>query len=132
MPDAPDAAVICIGRGSPLTTNLLSSGRWRLVPIPEAIQISLRHPMLRPMTIEGNHYQREFVPAEGVSTVGTTAFLAARFDAPGELIQAALDALYREPPLIVGMIPRDQAAEWQGVLAFHPVARRYFAEIEAE
>ncbi len=31
---APDAAVICIGRSSPIVSELLSSGNWKLVPIP--------------------------------------------------------------------------------------------------
>ncbi len=131
MPDAPDAAMICIGHGSPLMTDLLKSGRWRLVPIPKAIQIALHHPTLRPMTIEEGDYQSEQIPAEGIATIGTTAFLASRYDAPGELIQAALEALYQEPPMIAGLIPREMAAEWQG-LAFHPVARQYFAQIEAQ
>ncbi len=131
LPNAPDAAVICIGRGSSLMIDLLNGGRWRLVPIPNAIEIALRHPTLRPMSIEGSHYPPELVPDQGIATVGTTAFLAARNDAPGALIQASLEALYREPPeIIAGLIPPAQAAEWQG-LAFHPVARQYFSEIKA-
>jgi TRAP transporter TAXI family solute receptor len=128
LPDAPDAAVICIGRGSPLMTDLLASGKWHLVPVPNAIDISLSHPTLRPMTIDQSHYASELVPAAGIPTVGTTAFLAARDDTPGELVQAAIDVLYQQPPLIVGLIPSDQAAEWQG-LAYHPVARAYFEGI---
>ena len=130
LPNAPDAAVVCIRRGSPLMTDLLKGGRWRLVPIPNAIEIALRHPTLRPMSIEQGLYPSGL--ADGpVATVGTTAFLAARYDAPGELIQACLDALYQEPfPGLISLISRDQAAEWQG-LAFHPVARQYFSEIDA-
>ena len=71
--------------------------------------------MAMPMTIEKSHYASEQVPAEGIPTVGTTAFLAARYDTPGELVQAAIDVLYQPPPLIVGLIPSDQAAEWQGL-----------------
>ena len=121
----PDAAVICIGRGSPLVTKLLNSGRWKMVPIPAAIQISLQHPTLRPMTIGSDEYEGIELPAGGISTVGTTAFLAARQDTPADLVIAALDALYQDPPMWSGLIPRQRAAEWQG-LAFHPAARRYF------
>jgi hypothetical protein len=64
---------------------------------------------------------------QGIPTVGTTAFLAAREDAPAELIVAVLNALYDEPRPFKELIPRSQAAEWQG-LAFHPAARHYFSE----
>ena len=120
--------MICIGPGSDLMVQLLSNGRWRLVPIPNAIQIGLKHPTLDPMTIEQTDYNAGAVPAEGIPTVGTTAFLASRYDAPGELVQASLDALYMPPDIIAGLIPSDQAAEFQG-LAFHPVARHYFEEV---
>ena len=55
-PQAPDAAMVCVGRGSPLVSNLLLEGRWRLVPVPNPIQISLQHPTLRPMTIEPSEF----------------------------------------------------------------------------
>lgn len=125
-----DAAMICIGQGSQLVNRLVSSGRWRLVPIEDGIEISLQHPTLRPMTLDADdlgeyastisgRYER------GFPTVGTTAFLAARDDAPGEMVQAMLDALYQDPPPSIDLIPRRRAAEWQG-LAFHPAARKYY------
>ncbi|NND98705.1 MAG: TAXI family TRAP transporter solute-binding subunit [Pirellulaceae bacterium] len=123
--DPPESAVICIGRGSRLVSRLLSSGKWRLVPIPSAIQIALQHPTLRPMNIAADQYVDAQLPATGIATIGTTAFLAARNDAPGEMIEAALEALYAPPTIFPSLIPRHRAAEWQG-LAFHPVARRFF------
>ncbi|TWU40690.1 serine/threonine-protein kinase [Novipirellula artificiosorum] len=124
--DAPDAAVLCIGRGSPLLVGLLESNRWQLVPIPSAISISLQHPTLRPMTIESADYPHSNLPAAGIATVGTTAFLAARHDTPADLVTAALEILYQPPELCVGLISRKQAAEWQG-LALHRAARKFYA-----
>lgn len=124
--NAPDAAMLCIGRGSPLVAKLLTAGHWRLVPVPRGIQISLQHPTLRPMTIESDELAVG-ISEEGIPTVGTTAFLAAREDTPSALVVAVLNALYESPPPFVGLIPRDQAAEWQG-LAFHPAARHYFVD----
>ncbi len=69
------------------------------------------------MKIEPSEFPGVGIPAAGVETVGTTAYLAARTDAPAELVRAVLEALYREPELCVGLIPRSQAAESQG-LAF--------------
>lgn len=131
--DSPRVAVICIGKGSPLVSRLLSDGRWRLIPIRTGdeisprtgIQLALEHPTLRPMTIAASEYAGGELPDEGIDTVGTTAFLAARQDTPSELVIAALAALYGEPDRIVGLIPRVNAAEWQN-LEFHPAARRFF------
>ncbi|QDT13566.1 serine/threonine-protein kinase [Stieleria marina] len=125
QPNAPRAAVICIGKRSTLVSNLLTSGDWKLVPIPDAIQISLQHPTLRPMSIHADEYPDANLPAAGIATIGTTAFLAARQDTPGDLVSAALKVLYEQPTLFPSLISRSNAAEWQG-LSFHPVARRYF------
>ena len=122
---SPDAAAICVGYHSPLVSDLLISKRWTLIPIPNCVSIALRHPTLRPMTIQPDDYPSSEIPAQGIDTVGTTAFLASRLDTPAALVRAALDAIYSEPAMVAGMIPRDRAAEWQG-LAFHPVARSYF------
>ena len=121
-----DAAIICIGRGSPIVKELLDED-WQLIAIPNAVEIALLHPTLKTMPIRYSDYPDASIPTEGLPTVGTTAFLAARQDTPGALIKASLNALYRAPPIMAGMIPRDTSAEWQG-LAFHPVARQYFAE----
>jgi TRAP transporter TAXI family solute receptor len=129
--DTPEAAMLCIGRGSSLVKRLLSDGRWRLIPIENGIQISLHHPTLRPMTIESNEYRANnpsIKIGEGLPTVGTTAYLAAREDSPSQLVIAALGALYATPTPFADLIPQSQVAEWQG-LAFHPAARHYFLEL---
>ena len=124
---APDAAVVCIGRGSELVSDLLASQRWRLVPIDEAVSIALQHPTLRPMTVSASEYPGSAaIPVGGIETVGTTAFLAARHDAPKEMVLGVLQALYSSQIDHVALIPRQQVAEWQG-LAFHPAARKFFA-----
>ncbi len=132
--DAPDAAMLCIGQGSPLVSKLLTDGQWRVLAVPRGVQISLEHPTLRPMTIEADELSGMLTgdaAVKGISTVGTTAFLAARNDTPSELVVAVLDALYQEPPPFIGLIPRDQSAEWQG-LAFHPAARQYFVDLQTQ
>ena len=132
---APDAAVVCIGKGSKMVSDLLESKRWRLVPITDGIQIALDHPTLQPMTIKSAEYPGgHLIPATGITTVGTTAFLAARVDAPSQMIDGVLDSLYRNESAAdrfgnIALIPRQQVAEWQG-LNFHPAARKFFAESE--
>lgn len=126
---ATDAAVICIGPGSDLVSQLLTNGRWRLVPIPTSVDVALRHPRLRPMNIMPDQYATAEIPEIGIPTVGTTAYLAARTDTPGELVQSALDALYAKPTIYPRLIPRSRTAEWQA-LDFHPVAREFFRDAE--
>ncbi|MGV3485532.1 MAG: serine/threonine-protein kinase [Planctomycetaceae bacterium] len=121
----PDVAVVCIHKGSRLAADMLNSAQWRLLPLPAAIDISLQHPSLRPMTIAASDYPQAGLPPEGVATVGMTAFLAARSSAPDALITAALQALYQPPPIAAGLIPRRQVSEWQG-LDFHRAARKFF------
>ncbi len=124
-PGAPDVAVVCIGRQSVLVTELLKSGDWTLIAIPEAERVGLEHPTLRSMTIMPDDYPDCGLPPGGIRTVGTTAFLAARFDTPDPLVTATLQALYASPLLVPGLIRQSQVAEWQG-LSFHPAARRFF------
>jgi TRAP-type uncharacterized transport system substrate-binding protein len=103
---------------------LLRAGNWRLVPVNQAIEISLQHPTLRPMSIKSTAYP-QLIGDGDVATVGTTAFLAARDDTPDALVLATLQVLYQSPPLIEGMIARQSVAEWEG-LEFHPAARAFF------
>ena len=119
-----DAAVFCLGRGSRRIDSMLRQGRWRLIAIPTAVEIALRHPTLRPMRIAAADHPDIDLPPAGIATVGTTGFLAARHDAPGELVHATLEALYEHPPSDE-LIPRGQAAEWQG-LALHWAAREFY------
>lgn len=121
--DPPDAAMVCIGRGSELVRGLIEHHQWRLIPIPTAVKISLQHPALDAMSIETSEFPSAGIQQD-VSTVGTTAFLAAREDTPSELVIAFLEALYREPPPFQNLIPRGQVAEWPAV-AFHPAARQF-------
>lgn len=127
-PDAPDVALICIGRGSSLVADLLRN-RWKLVAIPGSITISMQHPTLRSITIDQSHYQVDGIPRLGLETVGTTAFLVTRRDAPSALVLTTLELLYQPPRLFVDLIPQEHAAEWQG-LDLHPTARRYFESLE--
>jgi TRAP-type uncharacterized transport system substrate-binding protein len=116
--------MICIGRRSPLVSELIQEGDWKLIPIPSHIRVSAQHPALKTMTIQSGEFA-EGQPAAEILTVGTTAFLAAREDTPSELVIAFLKALYADPPPCQGLIPRDQVTEWHP-RAFHPAARRFF------
>ena len=122
--NAPDAAMLWFGRGSTLVNQLISEGRWRLIPIENGRRVSNQHPALHVMVIEASEFPGGEV-TENVPTVGTTAFLVARDDTPSELVIAFLEALYQEPPPCLGLLPRSLAGEW-GEKSFHPAARSFF------
>lgn len=155
VPDAGEktevsVAIICIGPGSKLVRGLLADGSWELISLTGSVAISEQHPTLRPMILQRSAYRDSYtaeatLPNTGstnaeenavptgpiaseddatIETLGTTAFLVCRHDASDALIRATLAALYH-PPTVVGLIPADHAAEWQG-LAFHHAAREYF------
>jgi TRAP-type uncharacterized transport system substrate-binding protein len=127
---APDIALICIGRGSSLVDDLLKND-WRLMAIPQHVEIAMQHPTLLPITINQTHYDASSViPPEGIATVGTTAFLATRRDAPSALVQSTLELLYQPPRIFVGLIPREHAAEWQNLI-YHDTARHYFELLDS-
>lgn len=131
QPDAPQVAIICIGKKSRLVQSLVTGvdgkpAKWRLLALPSAVEISLQHPILKPMGISAADYPTANIPPEGIATVGTTAFLATRWRTPDRLVTAALEAIYRSPEEFPGLISRDRATEWQGQ-DFHPAARSYFA-----
>jgi TRAP transporter TAXI family solute receptor len=119
----PEAAMICIGRGSVLVRQLIEVHQWRLIPIPSGVKISMEHRALDAMTIEMSEFPTRLMKQD-IPTVGTTAFLAAREDTPSELVVAFLQALYEDPPPCQNLIPRDQVVEWPAK-AFHPAARRF-------
>jgi hypothetical protein len=124
-----EAAIVCIGVGSDLVTRMLTEQNWHLLPLPDGVSIALQHPTLHAMTITADAYSGSGIPASGIHTVGTTAFLVCRDTAPDPLIESTLHSLYEEPS-IIGLIPARQAAEWQG-LAFHRISRRFYDELEA-
>ena len=128
-PGAPDIAMICIGRRSTLVKQLLNSN-WQLMAIPESIFISEQHPTLRPITLTGADYGTDILEGN-LPTVATTAFLTGRHDAPAKLVSALLHALYEQPLIFADLIPRQRAAEWQGLI-YHAEARRYYSTAEAE
>ncbi len=130
--EAIDGAVICIGLGSQLVSDLLASGRWKLVPIPSPTGITDQHPILRPATIKPDAYAGVSLPPQGIATVRTLAYLAAVQDTPSELVTAVLQVLYQDPQLCDGLIPRKKAAEMQSYLNVHDAARDYYSQFSEQ
>lgn len=90
-----DAALVTTGWMNPQIEQLLRRDEFALVGLPAPDAVSDQHPWLTPVTIPSGLYSgRPITPAMPVRTVAATALMSARADAPDELIQEALDALY--------------------------------------
>lgn len=120
-----EAIFAMIKPGAPAIQKLLASGRWRLCSLQEALDITNDEPTFRVVQISPTDYASVLQP---ISTVATTAFLAARSDASNRLVEAALESMYRDSP-IEGILPAHRAAQWKG-LPWHRAARTYFDKLE--
>ncbi len=119
-----EAAIVVMKVGQPAVNELISSRRFRLIPLQPAMTISLEDPAFHPIEIRPSDY-----PDAGfdrpLTTLATTAFLACRRNAPNRLIEETLAVLYDEQYPIRGILTPEQASKWQG-LAWHPAARVFF------
>jgi TRAP-type uncharacterized transport system substrate-binding protein/predicted Ser/Thr protein kinase len=126
-----DAAIVVSRLGSTNIAKLLQAGEFELLPFTNAMEFALLEPMFHPLLIQSKHYPDCNLPTTGISAVTTTAFLAARHDAPRVLVQAVLRHLFtQEIVAATGIISADRAASWQG-LVWHPAAREFFEPYKA-
>ncbi len=119
-----DAAFVMIKTGVPTIGNLLNSRQWKLIPIDRSLEISLDEPAFRATEILPSDYPQGGLERP-IASLATTAFLAARSDAPSRLIEVALQSLYEDGTAIPGILSADRAAHWKG-LPWHPAARAFF------
>lgn len=121
-----DAAFVVVQTGNAMMQDLLAEGKYELLPIEDAMEFSLDQPTFHALAITKNMYPASNLPPGGVLTVATTAFLAARADAPDILVEKVLECLF-SPKTIeeCGLLSAERAAHWQG-LAWHPAAQRFF------
>jgi TRAP transporter TAXI family solute receptor len=121
-----DAAIVVMKSGQPAIAELLIKQQFRLEPIEQSMEISLEEPSFHPIEILPADYPAAL--DKPLSTVATTAFLAARRDASSRLIRESLQALYDTESPIPAILSAERAAKWQG-LAWHPAAQVYFEEL---
>lgn len=121
-----DAAFVVVQTGNAIMRDLLADGKFKLLPIEEAMEFSLDQPTFHALALTKSMYPACDLPQGGILTVATTAFLAARADAPDILVEKVLECLF-SPATIeeCGLLSAERAAHWQG-LAWHPAAQRYF------
>ena len=121
-----DVAIVVTKVGSPDLVELLASGQFQLMALPNAWEFALDEPTFHPLKVTAAAYPKCGIPEVGIATVATTAFLAAQTDTPDVLVQEVLRNLYA-PGMVeaTGILSAERAAHWQG-LAWHPAAREFF------
>jgi hypothetical protein len=123
-----DAAIITSGVLNPDLRRILGSGRFRLLPVPEADAIELISPYFRTVVIpRGLYREQPLVPEEPVPTLATTAFLVGHRDQSEVLTAELLAAIYEEGLRLrmPTLLTRQESRRWLD-LPLHPMARRYF------
>ena len=133
LSEGAEAAIITMGLGGEGIQQLLQSGEYELLELPDAQEFAFDHAMFKYFRISSGFYQQDPpVPERDLHTVATVAFLATRSDASNLLVQTVLETLYsKQAPAIAGLIPAKQAAEWHG-LNWHPAADAFFQQVRAQ
>jgi len=123
------AAVVTLGgQTSSQFKKLVSDSRFKLLPIPDADQISLKIECFKATRIEVPTSPSEQPRNETLQTVASPAFLVVRSDTGDLLVTRILEAIYRDGANMVisyDLIPLNEAAEWKS-WGLHPAARRFF------
>jgi TRAP transporter TAXI family solute receptor len=121
--DSSRVLIAVVKSGQSGMMDLLSHGDYRLLSIETAPALLMSEPMFRLYELEKGAYRGTV--EQPIKTLATTAMLVVRKDAPSRLVQECLEAVYAEPELTKGLIPKDLAAVWQG-LPYHEAARKYY------
>jgi hypothetical protein len=121
--DSSRVLIAVVKSGQSGMMDLLSHGEYRLLSIETAPTLLMSEPMFRLYELEKGAYRG--IVEQPIKTLATTAMLVVRKDAPSRLVQECLEAVYAEPELTKGLIPKDLAAVWQG-LPYHEAARKYY------
>ncbi|MEZ6078881.1 MAG: hypothetical protein R3C56_25365 [Pirellulaceae bacterium] len=101
----------------------MKTGPYRLLPIADSLQFAMDEPIFHPVLLSEAKYPESQFPEGGLATVATTAFLAARHDAPPVLVQTVLERIFA-PEFVEqnGILSAERASHWSGH-AWHPIPR---------
>ena len=127
------AAIVTTGPANQDLQDLLRSGQYHLLSIPQRDRERLTGPVFHSRTILQGAYVSDDtlgeVPREDVQTVATTTFLAAHARTSHQMVRLSLETLYLNSDLVTkhGLFSRRDAAQWR-LLGLHPVAREFFSQ----
>lgn len=119
-----DAALLMIKPGASTIARLLGNQSYRLLSIPDALEITEEQPALRVVEIQRFDYPNNS-QFDAITTVGATAYLTCSSRAPNRLVQETLEAIYGGISRLPGTLPLEKAQQFRG-LPLHPAARAFF------
>jgi TRAP transporter TAXI family solute receptor len=127
LADDIDAAIIVIQKGNGYLQGVLSLNMFEILPLTNAIDLSLDEPTFRVTQILQADYPN-IVIGSPIPTLATPAFLACRNDASARLVEYTLQTLYESEEPIQGILSAESASHWQSP-TMHKRARQYFEKI---
>lgn len=127
-----DAVVVTTGVRNQRLNEMLATGDYQLVPIPNAEGFAARSVDRRATVIPAGFFRGQpATPARPVETVATTAFVIVEGSGADALASALLPVLY-DPRLrtrFPAMVSRQEALDWCPVDP-HPAARAFFDPVD--
>lgn len=126
-----DAAILVAKESSEDVSELLESGKYKLIPMEDAHTFSMNYPAFHTQLIGSKHYPKCNIPTNGVWTVAMPACLVATEETPSVLVNAILERLY-DPNFAkpFGLIPPHRAPFFP-VGIWHLEAEKFYRAYES-
>lgn len=115
--DQLDAAIVTVGLDNEKIGDLLQTGRFELLDLPDVVEDFNTRVTEFPKGVYGGAITSHF------KTLKTPAFLVTHANASDELVRKTLDALYASEA--IHPFPKSEAASWNSI-HLHRAARKYF------
>lgn len=126
-----DGAIVVVQVGNARMHELLSNGSFRLVPLDDAVQISLDDPAFRLLPITTEYYPQAKLPKGGLNTIATTAYLTSHINCPDVLVRKALEAVYSpEVRQSCQLLSPERVADWD--VHWHRAAKQFYEGYRAK
>lgn len=124
QPDV-DGAIVVVQVGNARMHELLSEGQFRLLPLDDAVQFSLDDPAFRLLPITTEYYPQAQLPAGGLNTIATTAYLTSHINCPDALVRKTLEAIYSpEVRESCQLLSPERVADWD--VHWHRAAKQFY------
>ncbi len=120
-----DGAVVVVQVGNGRMHELLQGGQFRLLPLEDAVQFSLDDPAFRLLPITSEYYPQARLPAGGLNTIATTAYLTSHINCPDALVRKSLEAVYSpEVRETCQLLSPERVADWD--VHWHRAAKKFY------
>ena len=120
-----EGAIIVVQVGNARMRELLTGGRYHLLPLDDAVQFSLDDPAFRLLPITSEYYPNAKLPPGGLNTIATAAYLTSHVNCPDTLVRKALEAVYSsEVRHACQLLSPERVADWD--VHWHRAAKEFY------